>query len=142
MFGNQDDNGNTQAGLKLVSNFYFSFFFGLALVSAHPSSTPFLQTTIMAAVHFDLAAFPTTETIKMLTNILVKITRTNDRLCNTTSSPDLEKDRPNPHAPIYTCFHARSIPTIDIHSYLSRILKYTPCANEVCFVIYAVSRRP
>lgn len=93
----------------------------------------------MAAVHFDLAAFPTTETIKMLTNILVKITRTNDRLCNTTSSPDLEKDRPNPHAPIYTCFHARSIPTIDIHSYLSRILKYTPCANEVCFVIYAVS---
>ncbi|KAI9288653.1 cyclin-domain-containing protein [Umbelopsis sp. AD052] len=84
----------------------------------------------MAAVHFDLAAFPTTETIKMLTNILVKITRTNDRLCNT-SSPDLDKDRPNGHAPIYTCFHARSIPTIDIHSYLSRILKYTPCANEV-----------
>ncbi|KAI8580092.1 hypothetical protein K450DRAFT_239349 [Umbelopsis ramanniana AG] len=82
----------------------------------------------MAAVHFDLAAFPTTETIKMLTNILVKITRTNDRLCKTTS-PDLDKDRPN--GPIYTCFHARSIPTIDIHSYLSRILKYTPCANEV-----------
>ncbi|KAH8548821.1 cyclin-domain-containing protein [Umbelopsis sp. PMI_123] len=84
----------------------------------------------MAAAHFDLAAFPTTETIKMLTNILVKITRTNDRLCNTIVT-DLEKDRPNAHAPIYTCFHARSIPTIDIHSYLSRILKYTPCANEV-----------
>lgn len=84
---------------------------------------------IMSTARFDLAAFPTSETIKMLTNILVKITRTNDRLCSTAES---DKDRPNAHSPLYTCFHARSIPTIDIHSYLSRILKYTPCANEVC----------
>lgn len=33
----------------------------------------------------------------------------------------------------YTLFHARSIPSIDIYSYLSRILKYCPCANE-CFL--------
>ncbi|ORZ18686.1 cyclin-domain-containing protein, partial [Absidia repens] len=33
----------------------------------------------------------------------------------------------------FTLFHARSIPSIDIYSYLSRILKYCPCANE-CFL--------
>ena len=30
-------------------------------------------------------------------------------------------------------FHARSVPSIDIHSYLSRILKYCPTTNE-CFL--------
>ena len=37
-----------------------------------------------------------------------------------------------------TLFHARSIPTIDLYSYLHRILKYCPCQNEVfiSLVIY------
>ncbi|KAJ2961641.1 hypothetical protein NQZ79_g3110 [Umbelopsis isabellina] len=82
----------------------------------------------MSDAHFDLASFPAAETIKMLTKILVKITRTNDRLCSTS---DGDMSRPHEQSTMYTCFHARSIPTIDIHSYLSRILKYTPCSNEV-----------
>lgn len=84
----------------------------------------------MSDAHFDLASFPAAETIKMLTKILVKITRTNDRLCSA-SDEDVSR-RPHEQSAMYTCFHARSIPTIDIHSYLSRILKYTPCSNEVC----------
>lgn len=40
---------------------------------------------------------------------------------------------PPPTAETYTRFHARSIPSIDIFSYLSRIFKYCPCANE-CFL--------
>jgi hypothetical protein len=38
---------------------------------------------------------------------------------------------------IYTCFHARSIPSISIQAYLIRILKYCPCANE-CFLAILV----
>ncbi|KAI9483505.1 MAG: cyclin-domain-containing protein [Benjaminiella poitrasii] len=74
--------------------------------------------------HYDLVRYPTSDTIKIVTHLLERITKTNDKLqCNTlrhTSSP-------------YTCFYARSIPSIDIQSYLARILKYCPCANE-CFL--------
>ncbi|KAI8047051.1 cyclin PHO80-like protein, partial [Gilbertella persicaria] len=34
-------------------------------------------------------------------------------------------------------FHARSIPSISIYAYLTRILKYCPCANE-CFLAVLV----
>ncbi|RKO87005.1 cyclin PHO80-like protein, partial [Blyttiomyces helicus] len=34
-------------------------------------------------------------------------------------------------------FHARTIPTIDIGSYLNRVLKYAPCPNE-CFLAVLV----
>ncbi|KAI8992234.1 cyclin PHO80-like protein, partial [Pilobolus umbonatus] len=34
-------------------------------------------------------------------------------------------------------FRARSIPSISIHAYLTRILKYCPCANE-CFLAVLV----
>jgi hypothetical protein len=72
---------------------------------------------------FDLAHFPVTETIKMLTCLLEKIIRANDSLL--VSQHQLSNN--------YICFHARSIPSIDIHSYLTRIVKYCPCANE-CFL--------
>jgi hypothetical protein len=140
MFGNQVGNGNTRRGSSCWAGLK-----KFALFSAHTqflllqlqlllllATLAFILHHIMSTVRFDLAAFPTKQTIKMLTNILVKITRTNDRLCSTTAESD--KDQSNQHSPLYTCFHARSIPTIDIHSYLSRILKYTPCANEVRFV--------
>ncbi|KAI9487452.1 MAG: cyclin-domain-containing protein [Benjaminiella poitrasii] len=71
---------------------------------------------------FDLANFPVTETIKMLTCLLEKITKANDSIIQQHSLSSS-----------YTCFHARSIPSIDIHSYLTRILKYCPCTNE-CFL--------
>ncbi|CAO3589287.1 unnamed protein product [Absidia cylindrospora] len=38
---------------------------------------------------------------------------------------------------IYTCFHARSIPSISIQAYLNCILKYCPCTNE-CFLAILV----
>ncbi|KAI9263114.1 cyclin-domain-containing protein [Phascolomyces articulosus] len=75
------------------------------------SATPF---------RFDLARHPTKDTIKMLTSLLEKVTRANDRM-----------------HPAASTFHARSIPTIGIHAYLSRILKYCPCANE-CFLALLV----
>ncbi|KAI7853687.1 cyclin-domain-containing protein [Circinella umbellata] len=40
---------------------------------------------------------------------------------------------PSPAADTYTKFSSRSLPSIDIFSYLSRIFKYCPCANE-CFL--------
>ncbi|KAI8048749.1 cyclin-domain-containing protein [Gilbertella persicaria] len=75
---------------------------------------------ISRSPHFDLANFPVSETIKMLTCLLEKITKANDALHRPPSSS-------------WTCFHARSIPSIDVYSYLTRILKYCPCANE-CFL--------
>ncbi|OBZ88265.1 PHO85 cyclin-like protein psl1 [Choanephora cucurbitarum] len=79
-------------------------------------------------LHFDLATFPVKETIKLLTALLEKITRTNDQL-------QLESGLHKPST--YTCFHARSIPTISIHAYFTRILKYCPCANE-CLIALLV----
>lgn len=73
--------------------------------------------------HFDLANHPPASTIQMMTQLLERITKTNDKL--QASSHDKRS--------AYTCFHARSIPTISIHSYLTRILKYCPCTNE-CFL--------
>lgn len=81
--------------------------------SHHRSSLP----------HFDLANHPPASTIQMMTQLLERITKTNDKL--QASSHDKRS--------AYTCFHARSIPTISIHSYLNRILKYCPCTNE-CFL--------
>jgi hypothetical protein len=72
----------------------------------------------MPSTHFDLATYPVKDTIKLLTALLEKITKTNDRLRLETGSDN------------YTCFHARSIPSISIHAYFTRILKYCPCANE------------
>ncbi|KAI8329867.1 cyclin-domain-containing protein [Chlamydoabsidia padenii] len=66
---------------------------------------------------YDLKHHPVKSTITMLTGLLTKITTTNDRLLPTTT----------------TCFHARAIPSIDIESYLLRILKYCPCPNA-CFL--------
>lgn len=79
----------------------------------------------MPIPHFDLANHPPSETIKMITGLLERITKTNDKL--------LATDDDGNASSAYTCFHARSIPSIDIHSYLARILKYCPCTNE-CFL--------
>ncbi|CEI97073.1 Putative Cyclin-domain-containing protein [Rhizopus microsporus] len=70
-------------------------------------------------VTFDLAKYPTVDTIRLLASLLERMTAANDLL--------------NKQQPVYTRFHARLVPSIDIFSYLSRILKYCPCANE-CFL--------
>lgn len=70
--------------------------------------------------YYDLVEYPTKDTIKMITWLLEKIIRTNDRI-------RMEKNDQ------YRCFYAKAIPRIDIQSYLNRILKYCPCTNE-CFL--------
>ncbi|KAI8080227.1 cyclin-domain-containing protein [Gilbertella persicaria] len=74
-------------------------------------------------IHYDLVQYPTSDTIKIVTHLLERITKTNDRLQQKTSR----------HTSRYACFYARAIPSIDIQSYLGRILKYCPCSNE-CFL--------
>ncbi|CAO3599050.1 unnamed protein product [Absidia cylindrospora] len=54
-------------------------------------------------------------------------------LATITNSSSSNSKNDNGSNSTYTLFHARSIPFIDIYSYLSRILKYCPCANE-CFL--------
>lgn len=108
-----------------------SFFFPFTTTHLHAMSQ---------AVRFDLARYPTKETIRMMTSLLEKVTAANDRLHPTASSPGdpaPRRSRSLSHPSPYTCFHARSIPSISIHAYLSRILKYCPCANE-CFLALLV----
>ncbi|KAI7862310.1 cyclin-domain-containing protein [Spinellus fusiger] len=99
---------------------------------------------------FDLSLYPTTETIRLLASLLERMTVANDQL-NATSATGRKSDirRTVSASPLnaysktgpplaavthaYTRFHAHSIPSINIYSYLSRILKYCPCSNE-CFL--------
>lgn len=78
------------------------------------------------AVHkFDLGRHAPSSTIKMLACLLERITKTNDKLLGTSKKPMKRT--------AYLPFHAQSLPTIGIEAYLTRILKYCPCANE-CFL--------
>ncbi|KAG0053874.1 hypothetical protein BGZ83_000271 [Gryganskiella cystojenkinii] len=84
----------------------------------------------------DLSVHPVTSTLKMLASLLERITTANDKI---------KQALPEPESPLvmtpaqhqihtsFTRFHARSIPSISINAYLTRILKYCPCANE-CFL--------
>lgn len=81
----------------------------------------------MDTTQFDLATYPVKDTIKILTALLEKITLTNDQHLEANSFS----------SSTYTCFHARSIPSISIHAYFTRILKYCPCANE-CLIALLV----
>ncbi|CAG8563298.1 9214_t:CDS:2 [Dentiscutata erythropus] len=85
----------------------------------------------------DLANFPVTETLKMLASLLEKITHANDHLKSTHNNINHSESTSSSvtatSTPSFTRFHARSVPSIDIHSYLSRILKYCPTTNE-CFL--------
>lgn len=81
-------------------------------------------------IQFDLGRHPPKETIKMMTFLLEKVIKTNDEL----QQPNGERRK---SASSSTCFHARSIPSISIGAYLTRILKYCPCANE-CFLALLV----
>ncbi|ORZ18762.1 cyclin-domain-containing protein [Absidia repens] len=130
----------------------------------------------MISPTFDLAQYPTGDTIRLLASLLERMTNANDQLnkANITRKGTTEMRRSSSASPLgacpsssplpkpssttaattissassinnidgnrnkntggnYTVFHARSIPSIDLYSYLSRILKYCPCANE-CFL--------
>ncbi|KAL9536948.1 hypothetical protein MBANPS3_012224 [Mucor bainieri] len=103
----------------------------------------------MLPITFDLAKYPTVDTIRLLASLLERMTLANDLLnkqqppipppqTSQTSSQQQQQQQRRAslqpaQTPAYTRFHARLVPSIDIYSYLSRILKYCPCANE-CFL--------
>jgi hypothetical protein len=89
----------------------------------------------MLPITFDLAKYPTVDTIRLLASLLERMTLANDLLNKQTSQQQQQQQqrRGSFQQPEYTRFHARLVPSIDIYSYLSRILKYCPCANE-CFL--------
>ncbi|KAI8337713.1 cyclin-domain-containing protein [Chlamydoabsidia padenii] len=115
----------------------------------------------LPTLHFDLSLHPTKDTIKLISSLLEKVISVNDNSGNSTTSNNTSdsastsiKDdqqqtsinnnddshrssRRLSSTNIYTCFHARSIPSISIQAYLTRILKYCPCANE-CFLAVLV----
>eukprot|EP00842_Homolaphlyctis_polyrhiza_P005164 jgi/Hompol1/5649/HPOL_002016-RA len=77
----------------------------------------------MAATEsFDMKNTTPSETIRMMAAFLEHMTQTNDQV---------------PRKRILTRFHARTIPSIDILGYLTRILKYAPCGSE-CFLAVLV----
>jgi hypothetical protein len=77
---------------------------------------------------YDLARYSTKDTIKMLTLLLETAIKANE-------GSDTDQQRRKSH--VFACFYAKSIPSISIQAYLTRILKYCPCANE-CFVAVLV----
>ncbi|KAF9917134.1 hypothetical protein FBU30_000954 [Linnemannia zychae] len=85
----------------------------------------------------DLSVHPVTSTLKMLASLLERITTANDKIKQGLPEPDnsMIVMTPAQHQihTSFTRFHARSIPSISINAYLTRILKYCPCANE-CFL--------
>ncbi|CAG8619290.1 2896_t:CDS:2, partial [Paraglomus occultum] len=80
----------------------------------------------------DLANFPVTDTLKMLASLLAKMTQANDQIKSRAHSHS-DSSSTSTSSPSFTRFHARSVPSIDIYSYLARILKYCPTTNE-CFL--------
>ena len=91
----------------------------------------------MLPITFDLAKYPTVDTIRLLASLLERMTIANDLLNKQQQQQPQQQRRASlqqqQQTPAYTRFHARLVPSIDIYSYLSRILKYCPCANE-CFL--------
>ncbi|KAK3818842.1 MAG: cyclin-domain-containing protein [Benniella sp.] len=84
----------------------------------------------------DLSVHPVTSTLKMLASLLERITTANDKIKQSLPEPEAPLVMTSAQHQIYTSctrFHARSIPSISINAYLTRILKYCPCANE-CFL--------
>ncbi|KAF8928720.1 cyclin-domain-containing protein [Dissophora ornata] len=84
----------------------------------------------------DLSVHPVTSTLKMLASLLERITTANDKIKQALPEPETPLVMTPAQHQIHTSFtrfHARSIPSISINAYLTRILKYCPCANE-CFL--------
>ncbi|KAJ3185809.1 hypothetical protein HDU85_001178 [Gaertneriomyces sp. JEL0708] len=72
--------------------------------------------------HFDILDAPPAATARLISSHLARLSSRNDAL---------------PPKQYLTRFHARTIPSIDVHGYVARILKYAPCGNE-CFLAVLV----
>lgn len=82
----------------------------------------------------DIAKFPVSDVIIMLTALLQKIINANDTL-----HPHVQNEQPTPILDFNNsdftanvlAFHGRNVPAIGLEAYLVRILKYCPTTNEV-----------
>ncbi|KAJ1678747.1 cyclin-like protein interacting with PHO85, partial [Spiromyces aspiralis] len=85
---------------------------------------------------FDLATTPTPDTVRLVASYL-------DECAGCSAAVAAQAAHPDEHVQTtsLTMFHARSIPTIDLYSYLHRILKYCPCQNEVFLSLVVYFRR-
>ncbi|BFZ63439.1 cyclin-like protein interacting with PHO85 [Saitoella coloradoensis] len=81
----------------------------------------------VAEPHLDLALHPMSDLLMMLATILHKITSANDSMHYPHPRNISNAHRSSP----LLAFHARNVPSISIHAYLTRILKYCPTTNEV-----------
>ncbi|CAO3644088.1 unnamed protein product [Cunninghamella blakesleeana] len=82
---------------------------------------------------FDLSQHATSSTIKMMACLLDRIIFANDRLIKekyARYSNEHFKKANNKLTP-YLPFRAQSLPSINIETYLERIIKYCPCTSEV-----------
>ncbi|RKP38574.1 cyclin PHO80-like protein, partial [Dimargaris cristalligena] len=83
---------------------------------------------------------PTKDVIKVLADFMQAVVTDND-VTNPQSSRFQEyklhkvftRQQDGHDNQTLTLFHSRGVPSIDLHSYLVRILKYCPCPNE-CFI--------
>lgn len=73
-----------------------------------------------------IAEHPQAELLSMLSALLTRITTTNDKLHTAIDVPN-----PSVHGTPLLAFHARNVPLISIHSYLTRILKYCPMSSDI-----------
>ncbi|KAJ1742787.1 cyclin-like protein interacting with PHO85 [Coemansia sp. RSA 990] len=75
---------------------------------------------------FNLATSPVHETVRYVSAYFDQVTGCSQALELQTMEPGVHERQTS-----LTLFHARSVPTIDLETYTSRILKYCPCQNEV-----------
>ncbi|KAJ2724018.1 cyclin-like protein interacting with PHO85 [Coemansia sp. Benny D115] len=75
---------------------------------------------------FNLGTTAVQDTVRHVCAYLDSVTGCSAALEQQTREPGLHERQTS-----LTLFHARSVPTIDLDTYISRILKYCPCPNEV-----------
>ncbi|KAJ2383951.1 cyclin-like protein interacting with PHO85, partial [Coemansia sp. RSA 2603] len=78
------------------------------------------------AVPFNLATTPVEQTVRQVAAYLDAVTCCSAALALQIREPDQHIREVS-----LTLFHARSVPTIELETYMMRILKYCPCQNEV-----------
>lgn len=88
----------------------------------------------------DIAEFPTDKLLEMLTALLDKIVKSNDRLTDGNFSepqkqqqedPQQEQKQPNECARSVLSFRGKHVPQISLEQYFQRIQKYCPTSNDV-----------
>lgn len=80
----------------------------------------------LKSYHLDIAEYPVSSLVKIVSDLIESIIETNDKLIITN----------DPSA--VTHFHSRAVPNIGIYPYLTRILKFASFSNEVllCLLMY------